>query len=80
MYRGTIILATLLGSVIIGASIIAGCYIISRSPRYEPLDGLQFIETSTGTYYKRSGFVEGGRPQYKSVPGPGTWKAVVEPQ
>jgi hypothetical protein len=75
--KKTVFQSTIIGSLIIGLSIVTGCYLISRAPRYEPLGELLLIETSTGTLYRRTGSVGTDSPNYLRVPGPESGQSQV---
>ena len=79
MDRKTVLQAAIIGSLIVGLSIVVGCYLISRAPRYEALGELLVIETSTGTLYQRTGSVGPDSPKYLRVPGPAAGTSHVTP-
>ncbi len=54
MESKTVIKATVLGTVIIGLSIIIGSYIISRAPSYSFVSPDQIIDNSSGVIYTKT--------------------------
>jgi hypothetical protein len=69
-----------IGSVIIGISVVLGCFIISRAPRFERTGASELIETRSGSTYELKGTKQPGQPFYKVVPGPSSRGIHVEPQ
>ena len=69
----------ILGFVIVSVSIVVGSVIISRAPHFEKTEGLEWIESRSGTTYIMVGD-RGGEPIYKRVPGPGASGVQIEPK
>ena len=78
MKETTIERAIIHASIVIGLSVILGCFIISRTPRFEkvggPVGGV-LIETRTGSIYER----REGNPSYFYIPGPKSFGVQVDP-
>jgi len=74
MKEYTIARAIIHASIVIGLSVILGCYIISRTPRFEKIGGV-LIETRTGSTYER----REGNPSYSYIPGPKSFGVDVKP-
>ena len=72
--------AIVIGAVIVGLSIVVGCFVISRAPRFEKTGTLGLIETRSGSTYVLKGAREAGQPLYQVVPGPKSSGVHVEPQ
>jgi len=72
--------AIIIGSIVIGVSIVLGSFVISRAPRFEKTGTLELIETRTGSIYVLKGTKQPGQPFYEVVPGPKSSGVYVEPR
>lgn len=72
--------AIIVGSIIVGASIVLGCFVISRAPHFEKTGALELIDVRSGALYQRTGSMGEGQPTYTRVPGPGSSGARVDTQ
>ena len=72
--------AIIIGSIVIGVSIVLGCFVISRASRFEKTGTLELIETRTGSIYVLKGTKQPGQPFYEVVPGPKSSGVYVEPR
>ena len=77
MKENAVAKAIVWASVVIGLSLVLGCFIISRTPHFEKVGdvGNVLIETRTGSTYEQ----KTGSPIYLSIPGPRASGARVEP-
>jgi hypothetical protein len=72
--------AIVIGSIVVGASIVLGCFIMSRAPRFEKTATLELIDVRSGAIYTRTGSMGEGQPKYIHVPGPRSRGAHVDTQ
>jgi len=72
--------AIVIGSIVIGTSVVLGCFIVSRAPRFEKTDTLELIDVRSGAIYRRTGSMGKGQPKYIHVPGPRSSGAHVDTQ
>jgi hypothetical protein len=63
-------------ALIIGISIIIGCYVISKSSKYSHAAGGVFIDESTGDLYSLSK-TEDGHSVWNKTKGPGNFDSTV---
>ena len=80
MKENVVAKAIVVGSIIVGVSIVLGCFVISRAPRFEKTGGLELLETRSGSIYVLKGEKQKGQPSYRVVPGPHSPGVHVEPQ
>ena len=73
--------AIVLGSMVIAASIVVGCLIISHAPRFEKAGSRELIETRSGSTYVFKGIRQpAGQPSYQVLLGPRSSGVHVERQ
>lgn len=72
--------AIIIGSIIVGVSIVLGCYVMSRAPQFEQIDTLELMEVRSGSIYRRTGSMGTGQPIYRHIPGPRSWGAHIDTQ
>ena len=70
MNENAVAKAIVTGLGLIAVSIVLGCFIISRAPRFEKFSPYEVIDVRSGRIYQQTRLTSDGQPKYIRILGP----------